>query len=152
MDSSELDLALRFLTQVGIILHFECEIAGLDELYFIDPAWACRTISEIVLSSKVKNHIEEAGFITSEAGFQIQRDDWLRDGRLFENHSKRLIDLVLRPLGIPQSNLQHILRMVEILEMIIQDSQGRYLIPTHLPSGGLSNSVSDWLAIITVLL
>lgn len=70
LDSSELDLALRFLTQVGIILHFECEIAGLDELYFIDPAWACRTISEIVLSSKVKNHIEESGFITSEDRFQ----------------------------------------------------------------------------------
>ena len=48
----------------------ECEIAGLDELYFIDPAWACRTISEIVLSSKVKNHIEESGFITSEDRFQ----------------------------------------------------------------------------------
>ena len=81
LDSSELDLALRFLTQVGIILHFECEIAGLDELYFIDPAWACRTISEIVLSSKVKNHIEEAGFITSEAGFQILLSYWLRLGR-----------------------------------------------------------------------
>ena len=76
LDSSELDLALRFLTQVGIILHFECEIAGLDELYFIDPAWACRTISEIVLSSKVKNHIEEAGFITSEAGFQMLPYYW----------------------------------------------------------------------------
>ena len=60
-------------------------------------------------------------------------------GRQFENHSKRLIELVLRPLGIPQQNLQHILRMVEILEMIIQDSQGRYLIPTHLPSGEGSN-------------
>ena len=144
MDSSELDLALRILTQVGIILHFECEIAGLDELYFIDPAWACRTISEIVLSSKVKNHIEESGFITSEDRFQnltVKSDlvIGLKRGRQSENHSKRLIELVLRPLGIPQSNLQHILRMVEILEMIIQDSQGRYLIPTHLPSGGLSN-------------
>ena len=144
MDSSELDLALRFLTQVGIILHFECEIAGLDELYFIDPAWACRTISEIVLSSKVKNHIEESGFITSEDRFKIgpTKSGTLigsQRGRQFENHSKRLIELVLRPLGIPQQNLQHILRMVEILEMIIQDSQGRYLIPTHLPSGGGSN-------------
>ena len=81
MDSSELDLALRFLTQVGIILHFECEIAGLDELYFIDPAWACRTISEIVLSSKVKNHIEESGFITSEARFHIEIAHWLESWR-----------------------------------------------------------------------
>ena len=82
LDSSELDLALRILTQVGIILHFECEIASLDELYFIDPAWACRTISEIVLSSKVKNHIEESGFITSEVRFEnrpnkIRHVDWL---------------------------------------------------------------------------
>ena len=35
LDSLELESALRFLARVGIILHFECTRAGLNELYFI---------------------------------------------------------------------------------------------------------------------
>ena len=78
----ELELALKFLAKVGILLHFEDSRAGLNELYFIDPAWVCRTISDLIGSTRVRNHLEESGFITAE----------------------KLIDLILKPRNIPLSN------------------------------------------------
>jgi len=113
LDRQELELALRFLAKVGILLHFEDSRAGLNELFFIDPAWVCRTVSDMLESTKVRNQLEESGFITAE----------------------RLTELVLKPRNIPASNCRHIIQMIEVLEIIIEDSQGRYLIPSFLPAG-----------------
>ena len=101
LEDIELESALLFLARVGIILHFDDTRAGLNELFFIDPTWVCRTISDIVLSDEVKDYVEESGFITNE----------------------KLIELVLLPRNIPESNYSHIMRMIEVLEIIIEDAQ-----------------------------
>ena len=101
LDDLELESALLFLARVGIVLHFDDTRAGLNELFFIDPTWVCRTISDIVLSNEVKLYVEESGFITNE----------------------KLVELVLVPRNIPDSNYSHIMRMVEVLEIIIEDAQ-----------------------------
>ena len=101
LEDIELESALLFLARVGIILHFDDSRAGLNELFFIDPTWVCRTISDIVLSDEVKDFVEESGFITSD----------------------KLVELVLKRRNIPESNYSHIMRMIEVLEIIIEDAQ-----------------------------
>ena len=59
----ELDSALRFLTRSGIILNYEDSKSGLQDLYFLDPAWVCRTVSSVVAIPEIQSRLAESGFI-----------------------------------------------------------------------------------------
>ena len=39
---------IKFLTETGTILHFNDQLKGLNNLYFLDPTWLCDVISKVL--------------------------------------------------------------------------------------------------------
>jgi serine/threonine protein kinase/GTPase SAR1 family protein len=53
-DVDELDLAVRFLHEIGSVLHFDDASGKLSNLYFIDPRWLCDMMA-VVVTVREKN-------------------------------------------------------------------------------------------------
>ena len=75
----ELRTATLFLNDVGTILHYDDRSYGINELYFIDPRWLCKMMSEIVTVRErnpfVKNgilHSKNVPFLFRDPRFQWQ--------------------------------------------------------------------------------
>ena len=48
MDKSELQQAVKFLHESGVILHYSDLQTQLSELYFLDPEWLCMLMAHII--------------------------------------------------------------------------------------------------------
>jgi leucine-rich repeat kinase 2 len=48
MDKSELQQAVKFLHESGVILHYSDLQTKLSELYFLDPEWLCTLMAHII--------------------------------------------------------------------------------------------------------
>ncbi len=62
-DQEELALATRFLHEVGTIVHFQSHVAGVSDLYFLDPQWLFNTLARIIksrLSSPSRSAVVQA--------------------------------------------------------------------------------------------
>ena len=125
----ELDSALRFLTRSGIILNYEDAKIGLQDLYFLDPAWVCRTVSSIVTMPEIQSALDESGFIDKAT----------------------LAEHIFRPKRIPDEHHNQIIRLLEVLEIVIEDRKGRYLIPARLPQGRFVTNARSLTKMITRL-
>ena len=47
-DQEELALATRFLHEAGTIVHFQSQILGMSDLYFLDPQWLFNTLAKVI--------------------------------------------------------------------------------------------------------
>ena len=65
LDADELQHAVRFLHESGVLLHYDDASLRLRNLYFIDPEWLCRMFAQIVTVREINPFISEAG-----VGFQ----------------------------------------------------------------------------------
>ena len=48
MDKSELQQAVKFLHESGVILHYNDLQTKLSELYFLDPEWLCTLMAHVI--------------------------------------------------------------------------------------------------------
>ena len=48
MDKSELEQAIKFLHECGVLLHFNDLQTKLCKLYFLDPEWLCTLMAHII--------------------------------------------------------------------------------------------------------
>lgn len=110
-DEEEFMLACNFLHEAGAIVHFRSQVAGVSDLYFLEPQWLFNTLSDVVgqLASGQKSN----PIITSE-----------------------VLPLVFQKAKIPSSLYPSFLAMLESFDIIVSldFEQKKLLIPSLLPT------------------
>ena len=48
MDNVELQQAVQFLHECGVLLHYDDIKSNLSDLYFLDPQWLCFIMSRVI--------------------------------------------------------------------------------------------------------
>ncbi len=48
MDKVELEQAVQFLHECGVLLHYDDIKSNLSDLYFLDPQWLCFIMSRVI--------------------------------------------------------------------------------------------------------
>ena len=105
----ELRTATLFLNEVGTILHYDDRSNRINELYFIDPQWLCKMMSEIVTVR--------------------ERNPFVKNGIL---HS-RDVPFLFRDPRFPWQYFERYLTLLDRFEIALPLDNRRILIPSMLP-------------------
>ena len=105
----ELRTATLFLNEVGTILHYDDRSNRINELYFIDPRWLCKMMSEIVTVR--------------------ERNPFVKNGIL---HS-RDVPFLFRDPRFPWQYFERYLTLLDRFEIALPLDNRRILIPSMLP-------------------
>lgn len=60
MDRSEIQQAVKFLHECGVILHYSDLQTKLSELYFLDPEWLCTLMAHLITFKHI-SFVDETG-------------------------------------------------------------------------------------------
>lgn len=104
-----LPTAAQFLHDNGILLHYNDHLRGLNNLYFIDPAWLCDMLAEVITVPE-KNAFARNG-ILADANVAF----------LFKDTRK-----------FPPQYLNQYLQLLERFEIALSLGDGTRLIPSML--------------------
>ena len=74
-DDRELHTAVKYLHEIGVLLHYDDRRCNLDDLYFIDPAWLCDFVSTLVTTLQRNCHLNLKEGIVSSKNFCHFFDD-----------------------------------------------------------------------------
>eukprot|EP00731_Ephydatia_muelleri_P005646 Em0002g1822a len=110
LDPEELSLAAQFLHDNGVLLHYNDQLKGLSNLYFIDPIWLANMLAEIITVPQRQTFVHKGILKESDVPF-IFRD------------TKRF----------PSKFYQQYLQLMERYEIALSLGNGQYLIPSMLP-------------------
>lgn len=108
-DGDELDLAVRFLHEIGTVLHFDDASGGLSDLYFIDPRWLCDMMAVIVTVR--------------------ERNPYVQNGIL----KMSSLPLLFKGKRFPSSLFPEYVRLLNRFEIALPLDQNHILIPSMLP-------------------
>ena len=66
MDRIEVEQAVQFLHECGILLHYDDIQSNLSDLYFLDPQWLCSMMAKVItmkqltiVSKGVRNYLKD---------------------------------------------------------------------------------------------
>ena len=110
-DEEEFMLACNFLHEAGAIVHFRSQVAGVSDLYFLEPQWLFNSLSAIVGQLAFGQY--SSPIVTSEA-----------------------LPLVFQKAKIPSSLYGSFLAMLESFDIIVSldFDKKKLLIPSLLPT------------------
>lgn len=121
--------ATKFLTCNGTILHFNDQLKGLNNLYFLDPGWLCDVLSKVLL--------------------HVARDPNVRGGKISKAEVRRIFNEDPR---FPDEYVEQYIQLMERFEIALSvDFGGKLFIPSQLskyPAIELNRSEQQGLKVI----
>ncbi|KAG8510362.1 LOW QUALITY PROTEIN: Leucine-rich repeat serine/threonine-protein kinase 2, partial [Galemys pyrenaicus] len=118
LDESELAQAVHFLSESGILLHFQDPALQLSDLHFLEPSWLCAALAQVGVPGAVLTVTAEAGRKHPQ-GVVARRDveKFLTKRRCF-----------------PRRHLPQYFRLLEGLQLALPLGEDLLLVPGSLPS------------------
>ncbi|KAL5249162.1 hypothetical protein ACHWQZ_G018118 [Mnemiopsis leidyi] len=125
IDSKNLDNAITFLHECGVMLHYNNYTQGLNKLYFIQPEWLSDIFGKIITIPEVHNWVKQG--ILKKSAMLILLKDILKEKKASENiqATKEVIDNT--------ELIEKIVHVMERFEIVLNISDEEILIPSQLP-------------------
>jgi len=111
MDQAELNQAVHFLHECGVLLHYNDLQSKLSELYFLDPEWLCTLMAHIITVPEINSFISPEGLLKVKNIFHLLKEpkfpsefilEYIRLLERFEVAHRQTPDTLLIPSRLPQ--------------------------------------------------
>ncbi|WAR26699.1 LRRK2-like protein [Mya arenaria] len=100
LDEDELDQAIRFLHEAGVVLHYDDSTLQLRDYYFIDPGWLCELMARIITVKQINPFISGNGILGKKEIKVLFKDIKEFPAKLIPQYIKLLEKLPFAPIGL----------------------------------------------------